>query len=163
MKSLAASCVGALALGLAGCATTGEQPAPKRTDAVGGAVSQPFKDLGVIRPAIPDVLATAASTPYALNEPVDCAVLTGEVASLDTALGPDVNAGAAGERNVAEGLALDAFQGALSLPFRGVIRKLTGADRRDRLQVAAVLAGMVRRGYLKGVIRGAGCPQGQGD
>jgi hypothetical protein len=37
------------------------------------------------------------------------------------------------------------------LPFRGWIRSLTGAARHDRAVQAAIRAGGVRRGYLKGM------------
>ena len=37
------------------------------------------------------------------------------------------------------------------LPFRGWIRKLTGAARHDRAVQAAIRSGGIRRGYLKGV------------
>ncbi len=47
---------------------------------------------------------------------------------------------------------------ALDLPYRGILRRLTGADKRDRARTAAVLAGMVRRAWLKGLARNANCP-----
>lgn len=50
-----------------------------------------------------------------------------------------------------------AVSGALSLPYRGIIRRVTGADRRERLLRRAILAGMVRRGFLKGAAHAAGC------
>lgn len=163
MKPLSASVACTFALVLAACASTGEGPTSKRSKAVGGVVSQPFKDLGMVRPAIPEALAKASATPYGVDEPLDCGVVALEVVALDEALGPDVDARSASKGGMAEGLVLDALQDALSLPFRGIIRRVSGADRRERERVAAVLAGMVRRGYLKGVTLGARCPEGPGD
>lgn len=146
-----------LVLALAGCATTGGEAPARKSDVVGGAISQPFQDLGMLRQSIPEVLAKASASPYAIDEPVDCASVALEIASLDTALGPDLDAAAAHGNGAVTELALGALRGALELPFRGVVRRISGAEHRDRARVAAVLAGMVRRGYLKGILRGTRC------
>ena len=39
------------------------------------------------------------------------------------------------------------------IPFRGWIRKLSGAERHDKYVQAAITAGAVRRAYLKGLDR----------
>ncbi len=147
-----------LPLGLAACATSGEAP-PDRSGSgrMEGAMTRPLRDLGIMRRAIPDVLAGAVAAPYGLEDPVRCADVVAEIARLDVALGPDLDAeqvkpgGAAGE------MLFDAFQGALDIPFRGVVRRVSGADSRDRARAAAVLAGMVRRAWLKGVAHNEGC------
>lgn len=43
------------------------------------------------------------------------------------------------------------------IPFRGVLREVTGAAERDRTLTAAYTAGMVRRSFLKGWGLGQGC------
>ncbi len=43
------------------------------------------------------------------------------------------------------------------IPFRGWVRKLTGAERVERRVQAAVTAGTIRRAYLKGIAQAAGC------
>ncbi|HEX5775342.1 MAG TPA: hypothetical protein VFX95_01555, partial [Caulobacteraceae bacterium] len=43
------------------------------------------------------------------------------------------------------------------IPFRGWVRKLTGAERHDRLVGQAIHAGQVRRAYLKGLGEARGC------
>lgn len=160
MNAVRASLVAMLALTISGCATSGA-PA-SGSGAVGGAMSQPFKDIGVLRQSVPEVLTKASTTPYAMDEPVDCTAVATEVAALDAALGPDLDAAAAAKGGLAADVALDALRGALEIPFRGIVRRISGAERRDRARVAAVLAGMVRRGYLKGVGRGARCGEGAG-
>jgi hypothetical protein len=50
-------------------------------------------------------------------------------------------------RHTAEGL----------IPFRGWVRKLSGAERHSRLVAEAVAAGMTRRAYLKGLGQAQGC------
>jgi hypothetical protein len=43
------------------------------------------------------------------------------------------------------------------IPFRGWVRKLTGAERHDKLVQSAITAGAVRRAYLKGLGEAKGC------
>jgi hypothetical protein len=46
------------------------------------------------------------------------------------------------------------------IPFRGLIRELSGANAQDRAIQAAIQAGLARRGFLKGVgaVRRCGYP-----
>ena len=43
------------------------------------------------------------------------------------------------------------------IPFRGWIRKLSGAERHSRQVAAAITAGGVRRAFLKGVRASRSC------
>jgi len=52
----------------------------------------------------------------------------------------------------------DAIRGLADLPYRNVLRQLSGAAAADRTRAKAILAGMVRRGFLKGLSQGRGCP-----
>lgn len=145
-------------LGLAGCATTGDGPAgPSKSGRVEGVVTRPLKDLGIVRATIPDALTAAAAAPYAIADPVDCPAVAAEIAGLDAVLGPDLDAAQAKPGGGAGEMLFDTFQGALDIPFRGAVRRLSGAEKRDRARAAAVLAGMVRRAWLKGAAHQAGC------
>lgn len=151
-----------LTVGLAGCASTGDKPpdrAPDRNGSGGveGVVTRPLRDLGIVRKPIPAALAVAVAAPYAPVDPANCATLTAEITGLDAVLGPDLDAEKAKPSGAGGEILLDAFQGALDLPFRGALRRLSGAESRDRARAAAVLAGMVRRAWLKGVAHSAGC------
>ncbi len=44
------------------------------------------------------------------------------------------------------------------MPFRGWIRRLSGAERHARDVAAAIAAGTARRAFLKGVGQGRICP-----
>jgi hypothetical protein len=52
-----------------------------------------------------------------------------------------------------------ALRSALGLPMRGIVRWISGADRRAKVHARAVLAGIARRSFLKGVAR-TSCPVG---
>lgn len=142
-------------VGLTACATTDRQ---RGASEGAGAIEQPFRDLSIIRDKTPEVLAASANAPYATDGAMDCAVLSAEIARLDEALGPDLDVVREKSGWVGEDAIYAALRGALDLPFRGIIRRVTGAERRDRDQARAVLAGMVRRGYLKGLARADDCP-----
>lgn len=143
-----------LALALAGCATeTAMKPDP-----VEGAVVQPLQDIGLVRGEIPAVLKSAVAAPYALGDPPDCAAMASEVAAIDAVLGPDIDAPAAKGGKGPVKLFAAAIRGALGLPFRGVVRQISGAEKRDEERAEAVLAGVSRRAFLKGAARAAGCP-----
>jgi hypothetical protein len=142
------------ALALAGCATR----APGRPGPVEGAVTQPFEDVGLLRGEIPEVLKAAAAGPYELASPADCTKIAAEISALNGVLGADIDASSAkGDRGPTK-LFVAALRGALGLPFRGVVRQISGAERREEERADAVLAGVSRRAFLKGAARAAGCP-----
>ena len=127
----------------------------------------PLNDLNLIRAEIPPALVAAAKAPYAPPADGSCASLSASIQALDAVLGADLDSpesdddpsliergsDAAGDavigavRNTTEGV----------IPFRGWVRKLTGAERYSRKVSAAIAAGAVRRAYLKGLGQAAGC------
>jgi hypothetical protein len=170
MNNTSASILAAagLALSLAGCASPDTaKGAAKEGIALQKAVEAPLADLNLVQEKIPGVLDAAVKAPYALPSPRDCAALSNEVRALDGALGADLDTPptAADPGLIARGsnmvgdAANDALKGAAEsvIPFRGWVRKLTGAEKHDRLVTAAIIAGGVRRGYLKGLGEARGC------
>ena len=124
------------------------------------AVTAPLDDLNLKHIEIPEVLKRAVASPYAMDGMTRCEPIAAEIGRLNEALGPDLDeAPPPDKRTKAQKLrqaAGDAAVGAVEdktrslLPFRGWIRKLSGAERRDKRVAAAINAGKVRRGYLKG-------------
>ena len=127
----------------------------------------PLSDLNLIRAQIPAPLSAAQKAPYAVPANLSCATLATEVQALDAVLGADLDTPATGtnpsliERGT--GAAGDAVVGAVRnttegvIPFRGWVRKLTGAERYAREVAAAIAAGTIRRAYLKGLGQSTGC------
>ncbi|MGD9980385.1 MAG: hypothetical protein AB7H66_06500 [Hyphomonadaceae bacterium] len=154
---LFASCVGACMM--VGSATW----AQRAGSSVSGALTQPLRDLSILRPEPEQVLQRAAAAPYAIaatlpNGALDCKVVNGEIAWLDAALGDDLDAARGPEatlmaqaRSGAGDALIDAVGDLVDLPYRGLIRRITGAERREREMQAAVQAGMVRRAFLRGL------------
>ena len=152
--------VAALALALAGCAADD----PKR---ITDAASAPLNDLNLVNAPIPALLVEAQKRPYAVPPDSGCNALANEVRGLDEVLGADLDAPPT-EANpglIARGTtlvsnaAVGALRGAAEglVPYRGWVRKLTGAERYSKDVAAAIAAGTVRRAFLKGVSVTRGC------
>ncbi len=133
-----------------------------KSEGVKGAVTTPLRDLGVEKTQIPEVLLEALTDPYARPaRNYGCAYLTALIRPLDDALGPDIDLTPVGDENLvsrgkALGVAADVASSAL-IPFRGVVRQVSGAASHDRLVQSAYVAGSVRRAYLKGLGESRGC------
>jgi hypothetical protein len=160
-----------LPLILMGCAST---PTTRSTDLMldsqadfQSILTQPFNDFNLTRTEIPAKLSGITPAPYAPLSPSGCPEMTAEIGELDKILGPDLQ----GEKTEsekpiismesAERTARSTARGAASswIPFRGFVRELTGAERHARAVREAVLAGMVRRAYLKGLAEALQCPK----
>lgn len=147
--------VGVLLLSaLAACSTTDQAR-------ITSTAATPLSDLNLVNAPIPEILAAAQRGPYALPAAPDCPALDAEIKALDEALGPDLDAPPSeAHRGLLErgteatsGAAIAALQRTAEgvIPFRGWVRKLTGAERYSKRVAAAITAGGVRRAFLKGV------------
>lgn len=145
----------------AGTAEASDPGTLQQKDTVRDAVAAPLEDLNLKQTAIPPVLNRAVEAPYDLTGLSRCEGVAAEIGRLDAALGPDLDETPPSDprsrgkkvADAAYGVGVGEVRRAAQhgLPFRGWIRKLTGAARHDRAVQAAIQAGGVRRGYLKGV------------
>src|SRR6185503_10475713 len=96
--------------------------------------------------------------PYDAPAPTTCVQIATEIADLDEVLGPDYDSERGVQRtSFIRGLAIDGVRGVVDLPYRGVIRIITGARRRDELLQSAIRARISRRAFLKGISRAMTC------
>ncbi len=157
---------------LGGCASAdpaGSTPdgAAKLGGQIGQAASAPLNDLNLVRAEIPPVLQAAQRNPYAPPADRACEPLGTEIRTLDAVLGADLDTPVTGsnpsliERGTGAlgDAAVGAIRGAAEgvVPFRGWVRRLSGADRYSKDVAAAIAAGTIRRAYLKGVGEAQGC------
>lgn len=136
-------------------------------EGITGAMTAPLRDVNVIRTKIPRILLEAMADPYKRPTKADCASLIALIQPLDGALGEDIDSNPPTEdedlmdrgRKAAGEAALGAVASAAQdmIPMRGWVRKLTGAERHDRLVQSAIASGAVRRAYLKGLGESRGC------
>ena len=141
-----------------------EQPSTldKAGDTAGAIVEQPFKDINVVKDKIPQKLLDILDAPYDMDGMRTCAALKAEVRSLTDVIGPDVDSEEVRRKKGKTSASEFVFDGARTLgggilPFSGLIRKISGAEAEQKRAQAAVLAGHVRRAYIKGLMRGRGC------
>jgi hypothetical protein len=142
-------------LALAGSACA-PNPAVRRA---GEIVTQPARDVGVAKGEIPAVLAKASANPYGLAGLKSCARLAAAVAELTEVLGADFGTGAPAVESRAGKLAEAGGQMVVNsiIPFRGLVREISGAAPAQRRMNDALDAGLARRGFLRGVHQTRGC------
>jgi hypothetical protein len=127
---------------------------------VQNAFEQPFRDVSWMRENPPEILISAVADPYARSEATGCEDIVAEIEALDGVLGPDLDQvldEGIGSDSDGNALLSGAIASLIGLPYRGVIRRISGAGKREDGLRTAILAGMVRRGFLKGLALGAAC------
>lgn len=149
-----------LSLSLVACAS-------KTQSQIGSAATTPLSDLNIVKVDIPEILEIAKKKPYLLPADQNCSAIAIEVHKLDQVLGPDLDApvsetdpslldrGTEAAENTAVGALRSTAEGLI--PFRGWVRKLSGAERYSKRVSSAISAGSMRRAFLKGVGASQAC------
>jgi len=140
----------------------------EQSNSWGDAVMAPLEDLNLRRKDIPEILTLAVTKPYDLTGLDNCEAIASEVTKLDSLLGADFDEppppqderslrekGGEAAGDVARGSVRNATRSII--PFRGLVRQMTGAQRHQREMDTAIQAGKVRRAYLKGVGMNKNC------
>lgn len=117
----------------------------------------PLSDLNLARDPIPPILVWALENPYTNDGLEDCSAIRAHIADLDAVLGDDIDTEAPDERRLT---ATSVAQRAIGMfiPFRGIIREISGANEHEHDFRQAIAAGLMRRSYLKGLGEARGCP-----
>ena len=113
-------------------------------------VQTPMDDLNLRKREIPVALQDALQDPYATDGLGQCAQITAAVDSLNAALGDDIDLPREGGLRLSASELAD-FAASTFIPFRDIIRAVSGASSRQRQLQEAVLAGFARRSFLKGL------------
>ena len=133
--------------------------AQDKKDSAGQIVTQPARDVGAQKTKIPPILVRAGDAPYSTAGMARCPAIAREIAALGRELGPDYGeylgeapdkteqAAAVGGKVVVNSL----------IPFRSVVREISGAAPAERRLQAAVEAGLARRGFLRGLQQAKRC------
>ena len=146
-------------------AETASKGAEQVSTGLPSALQAPLEDLNLVRQEIPAVLNEAVAAPYSVAGMGRCASIAAEIARLDEALGPDLDAGQGEESTsdqvagVAADATLDAVRDTVTdfIPARSWVRRLTGAHQHSQAVQAAVRAGLQRRSFLKGIGQQKNC------
>lgn len=116
----------------------------------------PVTDLNLDKTDIPPVLIAAIKKPYDLGSMRSCRQISAAVIELDGILGDDIDLPQEARDRVSTGKLAKWVVGSF-IPFRGLIREISGANAQERAVLAAIQAGVARRGFLKGVGSERGC------
>ena len=129
--------------------------------------TSPLNDLNIVQGKIPKVLNQARRQPYVVPADQSCEALTADIRALDEVLGPDLDAPLSEDdpdllergTTAVGGEAMGMLKGTAEdvVPFRHWVRKLSGAERYSKKVQAAIVAGTVRRSFLKGIRLARGC------
>ena len=134
-----------------------DKPITDRDPDVVDVAKTPITDLNVGRDGeIPPVLAAAVDQPYALDDLRKCRQLSAAIEELNQVLGPDIDLPQEQRERISGGRMAQWVVSSF-IPFRGLIREVSGANAQDRKVNAAIQAGLTRRGFLKGVGAARGC------
>ena len=116
----------------------------------------PLEDVGISKDEIPEILVAAAQDPYALDGIDTCNAIVGEIAALDNVLGDDYDLAGKEKTGINGKKVAKGLVGSI-IPFRGLVREVSGAAGDARKASAALRAGIARRSYLKGLGQGMDC------
>ena len=133
------------------------KPITDRNPNVVDVVATPANDLNIRKGVIPPLLLAAQDNPYGLSGMRRCSDLSAEVRRFDAVLGDDFDVAQARNRKLNAGKVAQSVVGSF-IPFRGIIREISGANESERRVQYAIYAGSARRAFLKGVGLQRGCP-----
>lgn len=113
-------------------------------------VTQPARDVGIEKAKISELLLEAAKDPYATAGTERCAQISAAIAALTGVIGPDFSTTPNEKKPNIAALGGAAVVNSL-IPFRGIVREVSGASAQERRENAAIDAGIARRGFLRGL------------
>jgi len=147
-----------LALAAPASAQGEDPPKPVTDDTItaGDVAVTPIEDLNLKKDKIPQLLLDAQQDPYSTEGLKRCAQYAAAVSELDVILGPDFDIATADQRRVTAGSVAKSVVGSF-IPFRGVIREISGANKHEQEFRDAIVAGVMRRAFLKGMGLKLGC------
>lgn len=123
-------------------------------------VTQPVEDVGIDKKEIPENLLRIQEKPYSLVGIKTCAQIRSAIGDMDAVLGEDldvVNEASLDEKRKNTAGRVGGIIVNSIIPFRSIVREISGAAPQQRRYNAAVYAGVVRRSFLKGVGLQRGC------
>jgi hypothetical protein len=135
------------------------QPRQGALERAGSIASQPARDLDAGRTKVPPLLQQAIANPYSTAGTGSCARVAASIRALNGVLGPDFGVGSAANEGRASRIAEAGGRSVVNslVPFRGLVREVSGAAPAQRRLNAAMDAGYARRGFLRGLARARGC------
>ena len=158
LKSAKLCAAGAVALALAAAPAWAQNMPGDQDTTVGEVAMTPLDDLNLTKDPIPPILLQAVEEPYASPPTQECEDIRVEIGDLDAVLGDDYDTAPPADRSdVDAGGIVKRIVGWL-IPYRGIIREVSGANKHEWEFRQAIAAGLMRRAYLKGLGEARECP-----
>lgn len=133
-----------------------EKPITDQEPDVIDVATTPVTDLNLRKDEIPPVLLAAQANPYLIPGAGHCRQLAAAVGELDAVLGDDIDIPQVEGSSISGGRVAKWVVGSF-IPFRGLIREISGANKQERKVQDAIEAGIARRSFLKGLGQAKGC------
>ena len=133
-----------------------EEPIRNQSPDAEDVTMTPLRDLNLAKDPIPDLLLTAEQAPYDAARLKKCRDIAAAIGDLDAILGPDLDIMAEDDDRLSVGRIARSAVGSF-MPFRSIVREVSGAADHQRDFERAIHAGSVRRGFLKGLGQQRGC------
>ncbi len=132
---------------LAGLVAIAAPAAAQTTEEI---VSQPARDVGIAKTKIPPLLLEVSEAPYTTAGTATCKQIAASIAELNEVIGPDFSTSPAKNKQDFAKIGGAAVVNSL-IPFRGIVRAVSGASAAEQRKNAAIDAGIARRGFLRGL------------
>ena len=125
----------------------------------GDIATQPVRDVGAQKLEIPVPIQQAAVAPYSLAGLRTCVQLGRAIFELNDVLGPDYAGSVTVRENRIGKLAEAGGKTVVNtiIPFRGLVREISGAAPAERRLDADIRAAYARRGFLRGIATARRC------
>lgn len=133
-----------------------DRPLTNRDPNAMDVAATPVTDLNLRKDEIPQLLIDAQIKPYDLSGLGRCSQIAATIGEFDAVLGDDIDLPQTPGQRVSPGRMAQYVVGSF-IPFRGLIREVSGAADQQRRMNAAISAGLARRAFLKGIGQERGC------
>lgn len=162
---VAAMCAAGVATGCASGGADSVDAVDQTRRGVADAAISPLRDIGLVRPEIPQPLQ-GLNYPYQANQLIaGCPQVLYEIGQLDAVLGREnyqpgakrslTDQGMSGASDATVGLVQDTVDDLI--PFRGWVRRASGAEDAQKRYIRALELGHTRRAFLRGYGAALGC------
>ncbi|MCW3834564.1 hypothetical protein ACFQ1E_04150 [Sphingomonas canadensis] len=112
--------------------------------------TQPVRDVGIMKTKVPPLLVEVRKDPYSFQGAANCRQIGASLEELNAVLGPDYEANPDPRYSRKMKVTGHTVAG-LIVPFRGIVREVSGAASAQRELDASIDAGLARRGFLRGL------------
>lgn len=154
---------------LSGCSTPSRLSQDSAPEKLSQAAISPLKTLNIAKEDIPVVLKIAKneklSDKNAKNEALSCSEIALQIKDLESLIGllpgeSELDKKTDSKKDIPEKVVVSAVERSTEvIPLKGVVAKLSGAEKHDKKVRAHIEAGKLRKAFLIGLEKGKNCTE----